>query len=205
MNRRDQCVDSSGGTKGRLTDPGYVTMADESAATRDGQAESTSPKRPWLVTTLTVVLVVAVIEAAAVFVTFKFFGARPGASYGDSRHVLEGDGAADQEPEFVEVALLKKFKVPNDKSGLTVIYDFDVSVVVPAARRQAVEELVKARDGAIRDRVMQTIRQASQRVLGEDDFGTLRLLLKRALSEVLGDDEIVARVLIPRCVPTRTD
>ena len=180
-------------------------MADEPATTKDAQSGAGSSQRSWLVTTLAVVMVVAVIEAAAVFVTFKFFGAKPSMSYGGSEHVIEGAEGADEDPEFVEVALLKKFKVPNDKSGHTIIYDFDISVVVPASHREAVEEIVSARDGAIRDRVMQTIRQASPRVLGEDDFGTLRLLLKRALGEVLGDDQMVARVLILRCVPTRTD
>ncbi|MFH1745725.1 MAG: hypothetical protein ABIG44_01640 [Planctomycetota bacterium] len=180
-------------------------MADKFADGADAQSSAGSSKRSWLMTTLTVVVVVALVEAGAVFLTFKFFGTRPNVSYGETEHVISDAEAPGEPQEFAEVSLLRKFKVPNNKSGRTVIYDFDISLVVPAGQKEALEELVVARDSAIRDRVAQTIRQASQRVLNEDDFETLRILLKHALGDVLGDEETVARVLIPRCVPIQTD
>ncbi len=102
-----------------------------------------------------------------------------------------------------EVVLLQRFKVPNSKGGTIILYDFDISVVVPAARKTAAEEVFKSRAAEIADRVAQVIRQAAPRVLSEDDFATLRGLLKQLLSEITGDGQLIQRVLIPRCVPLR--
>ena len=175
-------------------------MADEPAA---------PPKtKNSTVVTLMIVLIVAGIEAAAFFVAMKYLGGGPSPSFGASgEHVMEGDGegAGEDGADSGEVVLLERFRVPNDKSGSTIIYDFDISVVVPAERRAEMEEVIATRASEIRDRAAQTIRQASKRVLDEDDFGTLRMLLKLALSEIVGDDEMIKKVLIPRCVPMRTD
>lgn len=174
-------------------------MAEEAAAP---QAKG---KRNTLIITLVVVIGVALLEGVLFFVAIKVFGGGPTASYGTGDgHVTDGPPPA-QETDFTEVVLLERFRVPNSKSGLMIIYDVDISVVVPESRREAMEELLKTRDGAISDRVAMTIRQASPRVLEEDDLGTLRMLLKQALGELIGDQETVERVLIPRFVPMRTD
>ncbi len=161
-------------------------------------------KRNTGLVTLVIVLVVAVVEGAAFFTLIKVFGGGPEASYGaDGQHVLEG-GIAQPAEKLVEVALLTGFKVPNSKTGRTFIYDFDISVAVPESRQQEVSAAVQRRDAEIRDRVFQIVRQASPRVLEEDDFGTLRLLIRHALGEVLGQDDVVQRVLIPRWLPIDT-
>ncbi len=174
-------------------------MADETAAA------AAAPPRRARMGTLIIVLVVTVVEAGAFFGISKWFGGAPAATYGaDGEHVLE---APAPEPAVIpaEVSLLKGFKVPNHKAGFTVVYDFDISVCVPEARKTEIEELAKNREGEIRDRVAQIIRQARPAVLEEDDLSTLRALLRRALAEVVGEDELIQRVLIPRCLPIRTD
>jgi len=162
-----------------------------------------SAKKGGAATTAIIVLVVAVVEGAAFFAATKFFGAGPTATYGaEGAHVLSPEPAQTEPPAVLaEVSLLKGFRVPNNKSGRTVIYDFDISVAVPDSRKAAFEELVRNRDAEIRDRAFQIIRQARPRVLEEDDFATLRALLKRALSEIAGDEDLIQRVLIPRCLP----
>jgi flagellar basal body-associated protein FliL len=170
-------------------------------------AEEGAPEKPvkkgGAATTAIIVVVVAVVEGAAFFAATKFFGPAPAATYGaENNHVLPPEPVQNEPPAaLAEVSLLKGFRVPNNKSGRTIIYDFDISVAVPESRKSAFEELVRNRDAEIRDRAFQIIRQARPRVLEEDDFATLRALLKRALSEIAGDEDLIQRVLIPRCLP----
>jgi flagellar basal body-associated protein FliL len=123
--------------------------------------------------------------------------------HGGGEKPAEASGSAAPATGAAEVVLLQRFKVPNSKGGTTILYDFDISVVVPAARKAAAEEIFKNRAAEISDRVAQIVRQAAPRVLAEDDFATLRGLLKQVLGEITGDGQMVQRVLIPRCVPLR--
>jgi len=175
-------------------------MADEQAPQKPAKKKNTA------VMTLIIVAVVALLEGGAFVVLIKVLGGGPEASYGspDGEHVMEGSPAAEGE-NATEVVLLQRFRVPNNKAGFTVMYDIDLSVVVPAPRKEEMEQIAANRDAAIKDRVTTVIRDASPRVLSEDDLGTLRVMLKQALSEVVGDDQMIQRVLIPRLVPLRTD
>jgi hypothetical protein len=171
------------------------------------EAPAPEPKKKGknMVTLLGVVLGVAVLEGAGFFAAIKFFGGGPAATHGATEEHVVQDPLPKAEAGCTEVELLKRFRVPNTKSGLIVIWDFDISVSVPTARKPQMEEVVKNRAGEISDRLAQIIRQAGPRVLGEDDFATLRVLMKQALDEVVGDSQVIERVLIPRAVPMRTE
>ena len=104
-----------------------------------------------------------------------------------------------------EVMVLKNFRVPNNKSGRLFIYDMDVSIVVAAADKERLEKTIKERSGEISDAVAQIMRRATDRTLSEDDLRALRHQLKEGLLEILKDEKLVQRVLIPRFVPIRAD
>jgi len=174
-------------------------MAEEEAA-KPEPAQKSGAAVTWAI-----VAAVALLEGAGFFVFLKFFGGGPGVSHGASSAHVVAPEPQPQEPSSVEVVVLQRFRVPNSKSGQTLIYDFDLSVVVPASRKAEMEQAVKNRFAEISDRVSQTIRQSSPRVLGEDDFTTLRQLLKQNLDEIARDNQLIQRVLIPRCVPLKTD
>jgi flagellar basal body-associated protein FliL len=155
--------------------------------------------------TLIIVVVVALLEGGAFFGAMKFFGGGPAPSYGsEGNHAVEGP-PPPPEPASAELMLLKNFRVPNLKSGRTIVYDFDISVAVPEDRKAEIEDLAKNHDAEIRDRVFQIIRQCRPAVLEEDDFATLRMLLARGLGEIFGDAELIQRVLIPHCLPLPGD
>ncbi len=138
-----------------------------------------------------------------------------GAAKGDSHGGKDAHGAAKDAhgghaPDvpalaIVEVQLLKTFRVPNNKSGRTFIYDIDLIALVPGGRKDEAEAFVKARGGQIADLVTRMMRAAEPRVLNEDDFRTLRSQLQAGLAELAGDDQLFRRVLIPRCMPIRAD
>jgi flagellar basal body-associated protein FliL len=168
------------------------------------EAEQPKRKRKPAFFTLGIVLAVALLEGGAFLAVMKIFGGSPGVAYGvEGNHVMEGEPPTAAE-ELSEVALLQSFRVPNTKTGQTIVYDFDISVAVPLSRKPEIEQVIKGRDAEIRDRVAQIIRQARPQVLAEDDFGTLRMLIQRAMAEIIGNDQTVRRVLIPRCLPIPT-
>jgi flagellar basal body-associated protein FliL len=152
--------------------------------------------------TVGIVLGVAIAEAAAFFIVFKFAGGGPRAAQAETGHAIE---AATQPAGVAEVPVLKSFRVPNDKLGRMYLYDLDVSVVVPLEQKERVEGLVKQRSGEIGDRIARILRSASDRVLKEDDLRALRQQVLETLREIVEDENLIQRVLIPRFVPMRAD
>jgi flagellar basal body-associated protein FliL len=104
-----------------------------------------------------------------------------------------------------EVIVLKNFRVPNNKGGRLYIYDMDVSIVVAAGDKERLEKVIKERSGEISDTVAQIMRRATERTLTEDDLRALRHQLREGLLEIIKDEKLVQRVLIPRFVPIRAD
>lgn len=179
-------------------------MADEHT---EPQAES-KPARKKLPMTLIAVLGVAVLEAAGFLIAFQFMGGGgPQPTYGgeEGEHYAHGEEPAPEAGPGAEVELLKKFRVPNNKSGRMYIYDLDISLVVPDSKRELATTRIAERAAQISDCVARIVRGADQRTLNEDDLQSLRVQLKHELTTVLQDEGLVDRVLIPRCVPIRAD
>lgn len=105
----------------------------------------------------------------------------------------------------VEIELAKKYRVPNNSRGIAYLYDFDIAMVVESSRREQAAALVAANQAKILDRIGQIVRAAPARILDEPDFRSLRLQMRGALHEIFNDESIVQQVLIPRCLPMRTD
>lgn len=171
-------------------------MADEE---KQDSGKENSLKGPLI--TLALVLGVALLEGGAFFIAFQWFGTNE-ATYGQDGHVLEE--AELVEIKTQEVELLRGFRVPNNKDGRLKVYDFDITVVVPAddnERLKDIETALESKMGEISDRTARVVRSASPRSLNEDDFRTLRLQLRQEYADVLRDPDAVIRVLIPRCVP----
>ncbi len=169
-------------------------MADEPGA------EAASPRKSFPKKTIGVVMGIAVVQGALFFAAFKFLGGGPEPAHGEDSHAIEGE--ATKKPTGVaEVALLRGFKVPNEKRGRLWIYDIDVSVVVPEDRKGDMQEIAKKREAEIADRVARILRAATDDVLTEVDLRILRGQIKEMLDELTEDPDLVQRILLPRFVP----
>ncbi len=171
------------------------------------QTETSPKKKSRVPMTLALVVGIAVVEGIGFYAATKMFGGGPQVAHGAAEsegHLLEGEeaGAASV---TAEVGVLENFKVPNDKRGRLYIYDFDVALKVPAYREEDAKQLVTDRKREISDRVARVVRAADPAVLHEPELKTLRMQLQHALGEVVGDQDIIVEVLIPRCVPIRSD
>ena len=100
-----------------------------------------------------------------------------------------------------------EFRAQNKLSGRTFLYDVSVYVVTKSEFADKVKETLKAREALIKDRVRTIIAQNDPEKLGggsEPGLETLRRQVKHQLDEIVGDGMIV-EVLVPRCIPFRTD
>jgi len=169
-------------------------MADEATPQDAG-------KKKRIPTVLVIVAAVAIVEGIGCYAAAKLLGSGPQASYGEpGEHYVQGENPMVP-PASAEVILLDKFKAPNTKSGRLYIYDLDIVIKVPAHEKEQIEKLVAERKGEISDIVARIVRSADPRVLAEDELKTLRIQVQHALTPVLEDEDLVERVLIPRCVP----
>ena len=169
--------------------------ADEAA---EQQAAPKPKKRLPLI--LGIVGGMAVLQGVGFFIIFKTMGGRPEAAHGETSHAVE-TAPASQPATLAEVAILKSFRVPNDKTGRMWLYDLDIAVVVPSDQKEQMEKLVEERAGELADCAARIIRGASDRMLQEDDLSLLRSQLAKGFGEIIADDKLIQRVLIPRFVP----
>jgi flagellar basal body-associated protein FliL len=168
-------------------------MAEEPGGIED------APKKGFPKKLVGIVLGIALLQGGAFFAVFKMAGSSPEPAHGEDSHVIEGP--VDPSPQWVEVALVRSFKVPNNKSGRIVIYDIDLSVVVSAEHHEKLKQIAEAHAGEIQDQVARIIRGATDQMLQEDDLELLRSQLYEGLVEIVRESELIDRVLIPRFVP----
>jgi len=160
---------------------------------------------------------VMLLEAVVLFAGFKFLGA--GAPAADAAHIANlddghgnsshgGDGKAPplDKRKTVEVNVLD-FKAPNKQSGRTFLYDVSIYLVTKSEHAESVKQTIKDREALIKDRVRTIIAQSDPEKLGggsEPGLETLRRQVKYQLDEIIGE-EMISEVLVPRCIPFRTD
>jgi flagellar basal body-associated protein FliL len=162
--------------------------------------------------------VVMVLEAGALFAGFKFLGGGPkgaegaslatGDGHGDGHGDAHGGTGEKGKPAIKNVELpVLQFRAANKQSGRTFHYELSIYVVAKAEKKDTVEQLLKAKEATIQDRVRTIIAQSDPEKLGggsEPGLETLRRQVKYQLDEVLGEG-VIDEVLIPRCIPFRLD
>jgi flagellar basal body-associated protein FliL len=175
-----------------------------------GHADAKGKGKGGLLTKLPVLLGgVMLIEGAVLFAGFKLFGAKPAPA--DAAMLTTGDGAAGdkgtaKKGKTVEV-LVGDYKALNRTNGRTFLYDISIYVETKAENEQKVTDAFKDAKALIEDRIRTIIAESDPDKLGggsEPGLETLRRQVKYQLDRIVGDG-ILNEVLIPRCLPFRTD
>lgn len=120
-------------------------------------------------------------------------------------HVAAADAHADPKKQ-VEVMVVE-FRAPNKIGGRTFLYDVSIYAVVRAKNKTKVETAFRDRGALIKDRVRTIIAQSDPDKLGggaEPGLETLRRQVRFQLEQVVGEG-LVDEILVPRCIPFRTD
>lgn len=129
---------------------------------------------------------------------------------GEHAAAKEGEAPAPDDsadPKKSAELQLVEFRAPNKLSGRTYLYDVSIWVSVKGDKKAAVAGLIKDNEALIKDRVRTIIAQADPEKLGggsEPGLETLRRQVKYQLDGIIGE-KMVDEVLVPRCIPFRTD
>jgi len=102
---------------------------------------------------------------------------------------------------------LVEFRAPNKMSGRTFLYDISIFALVKGEHADKVQRTLKDREALIKDRVRTIIAQSDPEKLGggsEPGLETLRRQVKYQLDELVGEG-LIEEVLVPKCIPFRTD
>jgi flagellar basal body-associated protein FliL len=154
---------------------------------------------------------VMVIEAIVLFAGFKFLGSKPQSASGadlvaedkgDGKH--GGKGSTDKKTVEVQVS---DFKALNRTNGRTFLYDVSIYVVTRAENEERVKDKFKDNKALIEDRIRTIIAESDPEKLGggsEPGLETLRRQVKYQLDGIVGEG-VIDEVLVPRCIPFRTD
>jgi flagellar basal body-associated protein FliL len=152
---------------------------------------------------------VMVIEAAVLFAGFKFLGSKPQAAPGAEMVSAEGDKAGKGkagEKKTVEIQVVD-FKALNRANGRSILYSTSIFVVTKADNEDRVKESFKDNKALIEDRIRTIIAESDPEKLdgaSEPGLETLRRQVKYQLDGILGDG-VIEEVLVPQCIPFRTD
>jgi hypothetical protein len=157
-----------------------------------------TPKKGLPTKKIGIILGVAILQGGAFFAVFKMAGSSPDPAAATEMANLE---ETPQSVGVAEIALLKRFRVPNEKRGTPYIYDMDLSVVVPENRRDDMDKIASERSAEIADEIAQVVRAATPDMLAEDRLEILRAQFHEVLTRITNDNELIQRVLIPRFVP----
>jgi len=202
---------------------GGKEAGEKKAAVKEVAAASGAAAGGGLLTRTPVLLGgVMILEAVVLFAGFKFLGAgaspnaasgaelvgeehasAPGGHGGSGDH--SGSAKIDRK-KTVEIQILD-FRAPNKQSGRTFLYDVSIFAVTRAEHEERVKTTIKEREALIKDRVRTIIAQSDPEKLGggsEPGLETLRRQVKYQLDEIIGEG-VIDEVLVPRCIPFRTD
>jgi flagellar basal body-associated protein FliL len=152
---------------------------------------------------------VMLLEAVVLFAGFKFVGGPKSASAADLTTPIKKEGADDKaatKDQTAELQLLES-RFPNKQSGRMFLYDVSIVLTVKAEALDKVKKVIADRDALIKDRVRTIIAQLDPEKLGggsEPGLETMRRQVKFQLDEIVGEG-LIDEVLVPRCIPFRTD
>ena len=156
--------------------------------------------------------IVMVVEAIVLMGGYWVFGGHPkqasaaelvaDAKGGEGK----GTGKKAGDKKTIELPVLDA-KAPNHTNGRTYLYDVSIYAVVKADDEARVKDALKDNKALIEDRLSTIVRESDPDKLGggsEPGLETLRRQVKYQLDRIVGEG-VVEEVLVPRCIPFRTD
>jgi flagellar basal body-associated protein FliL len=97
----------------------------------------------------------------------------------------------------VEVAL-PEVRAFNKREGRIYICNLEVVLRVRADKVEEIQKMLEARKSTISDRLNTVIRSADVKTLNEPGLETLRRQFRFELDSLLGDDQLILELLIPK-------
>ncbi len=152
--------------------------------------------------TILIVIVVMVIEGAAIIGTMYFTGGPAEAQGGDI------DPAKAQADKPVELLVLEH-KFDNRMAGVPYLYDTEVYITTRQANAEQMKQAIENNRAGITVDLGAVFRRAEPAVFQEPTYATLSRQIKAVLDKRFGKDDtgepIVQDVLILKCIGYRAE
>jgi len=175
-------------------------MAKEEKKPAEPAAEAAAaPKKKFPMKLLMAGMAVVVLEVATVGVTAMMTGGPKRAQAAD----VPATAPAAAVEKDVELAIIDA-KLPNNMDGKLYLFDLQVVAKVDEKQQKKVEDLLKERAAAIKDRIRTIIASSDRKSLSEPGLETLRRQVLYQLEQDLGKD-LIKELLIPKCTPYRAE
>lgn len=162
-------------------------------------SESAPEKKKLPIRTIIVVMVMLLVEGAAVVGIMMMFG---GPSQVVAQPGLFGE-ASSPEMKPAEIPLMHE-KLTNSASGRIFIYDTEIQIVTQERHRETVQGVMDSRMASIRTGISRIFAAAEHSFFAEPGLETLTRQVTEFLHSIFPEDgegnEIVNTVLIPKCM-----
>lgn len=164
-------------------------MAEETPAQPE-PAKSSSKK------TMIMVAVILVVEAVGIIGVMKFLGGGPAPVHANEH---EATPEKSEDDKIVETQVLKA-QMPNNKSGVTYVYDSEIYVQVKQKHVGAVDEEIEQFQNEIKAEITAIWRIAEPQYFQEPKLENLTRKVYAMLNERFGNDKESSEPIITKCV-----
>lgn len=171
-------------------------MADE----KDAASKGGKNKKKALIT-VAIVAGVMLAEGGAVFMATRWLSPGPDPAAAAMNGLGEEAPAAAQDVE-IEIA---DFMAPNAKKGRVFVYEMKIAARVAGSDVERLKVLLKEQRLTISDRLNNLVRAADPQILTEDGLETLKRQMRFEINNILGDEDLIRMILIPKLMPHRAD
>ena len=170
----------------------------EAGATAD--EPQSGRRRRWMVPVLGAALVFG--EGTGIFLVTRMMYHKPEAA--------EAHPPTPQEEALAAVETQVELALPevhafNKREGRLFMYNLEVTAIVQKDKSEDIKKVLDMRKSTILDRFNTVIRSADSKYLNEPGLDTLRRQFRSELDKILGDDEIIADLLIPKFYQSPAD
>ncbi len=135
------------------------------------------------------------LEGGGIFFATKMMYNKPEESM--AAEVTDEDKLMQSLKDQVEIAL-PELNAYNKRDGRLFLYNLQVTIRVQSDKKDQVEEIIGLRESTIKDRFNTVIRSADSKFLNEPELQTIRRQLRHELENILGDDQMIVELLIPK-------
>lgn len=167
-------------------------MADEQANAETQAAPSEGGKKK--LKTMLVVLGVLALEGGGIFFATKMMYKTEEVQAEE----LTGEEKRMQMLKDQTELALPEMNAYNKRDGRLFMYNLQVTIRVQSDKKEQIEEAIKLRESTIMDRFNTVIRRADTKFLNEPELQTIRRQLQHELESIIGDDQIIEELLIPK-------
>jgi flagellar basal body-associated protein FliL len=175
-----------------------MAEADEFAG--DTTVASASPKKKII--TMAILAGIVLMEGGGIFLVTKMMYQAPASA--DASAIAPEDDQLRSVQDEVELPL-PEVNAFNKREGRLFLYNLQVTIRVRKDKCDDVEKILEARESTILDRFNTVIRGAETKYLNETGLDTIRRQFLFELNRILGDEELILELLIPKFFQSPAD